>query len=79
MRNGDESWTNPNDEMGLWEYQLRPLNVRELLLALSQVDPELLVEVEHYDGSGEVVGLRPMHLDLRNRDGKPSAVVVTVH
>jgi len=35
------------------------------------------VQVEFYDGS-EVWTLRPMHIDLKGKDERPSAIVITV-
>ena len=73
----DDDWLEPDDEMGLWEYQLHPLTVRWLRQSLSDLPEGLPVQVEFYDGS-EVRSLRPMHIDLKGKDDRPSAIVITV-
>ncbi len=73
----DDGWLEPDDQMGLWEYQLHPLTVQWLRQSLSQLPDDLPVQVEFYDGS-EVRTLRPMHIDLKGKDERPSAIVITV-
>ena len=63
--------------MGLWEYQLDPLTVQWLRRSLSGLPDGLPVQVEFYDGS-VVRTLRPMRIDLKGKDGRPSAIVITV-
>ncbi len=73
----DDEWLEPDDQMGLWEYQVHPLTVGGLKLALMSLDDDLPVQIEFYDGS-EVRSLRPMHIDLKGTAGTPSAIVITV-
>ena len=73
----DDEWLEPDDQMGLWEYQLHPLTVQDLRQSLSDLPHGLPVQVEFYDGS-EVRALRPMHIDLKGKDDRPSAIVITV-
>jgi hypothetical protein len=73
----DDDWLEPDDQMGLWEYQLHPLTVRWLRQSLNDLPDGLQVQVEFYDGA-EVRPLRPMHIDLRGKDGVPNAIVITV-
>lgn len=73
----DEEWLEPDDQMGLWEYQLHPLTVEWLRESLDNLPDGLPVQVEFYDGS-DVRALRPMHIDLKGKDDRPSAIVITV-
>ena len=73
----DDEWLEPDDQMGLWEYQLRPLTVEWLRESLNNLPDGLPVQVDFYDGS-EVRALRPMHIDLKGENGRPSAIVITV-
>ena len=73
----DDEWLEPDDQMGLWEYQLHPLTVEWLRESLNNLPDGLPVQVEFYDGS-DVRSLRPMHIDLKGKDGRPSAIVITV-
>jgi hypothetical protein len=75
----DDDSLDPNFTGGLWEYQLTPLTVRELRRALDEAAEDLPVEVEHYDGTGDLQKLRPMHIDLRGFEGHAEAVVIVVH
>jgi hypothetical protein len=70
-------WTEPDDQMGLWEHQGHQLTVRWLQLALADLEPDAAVTIEQYDGQGGVRELRPMHIDLRGRP-RAEAVVITV-
>lgn len=74
----NDEWLEPEDCMGVWEYQLYPLTVAELRRALDGLAEEVPVEVDFYDGS-DARALRPMHIDLRGNAGVVSAVVITVH
>jgi hypothetical protein len=73
----DDDWLEPGDQGGLWEYQLYPLTVEWLRESMSDLPDSLPVRVEFYDGS-EVRTLRPMHIDLKGKDDRPSAIVITV-
>ncbi|MGI8982999.1 MAG: hypothetical protein ACR2HM_00440 [Acidimicrobiales bacterium] len=73
----DDEWLDPDDQMGLWEYQLQPLTVESLRSALVSLAVHLPVEVEFYDGS-DARRLRPMHIDLKGRAGEASGFVITV-
>lgn len=53
-----------DEDSSLWEYQLHPLTVERLQLALSQASVELPVRVVLYDGSGDREELVPMELGL---------------
>jgi len=74
----DEEWLDPEDQMGLWEYQLYPLTVADLRRALDSLSDDLPVEVEFYDGSAPRK-LRPMHIDLKGDARQASAFVITAH
>ena len=90
----DDEWMEPDDQMGLWENQGRPLTMRWLLVALAEVAPSLLpgtddiltskdpladLPIEVARYTGaEAVPLRVMHIDVRAEKAKPAAVVVTV-
>lgn len=73
----DDEWLEPDDQMGLWEYQLHPLTVQGMRHSLRNLPDDLAVQVDFYDGS-EVRALRPMHIDLKGKDGRPRAIVITV-
>ena len=75
----DDDSLDPNETGGLWEYQLHPLTAARLRQALAGLDDDLLVEVEHYDGTAALQKLRPMHIDLRGFKGEAQAVVIVVH
>ena len=77
MAGDDDDWLEPGDDAGLWEYQLDPLTVVWLKEALAELPDDLPVEVEFYDGSA-ARPLRAMHIDVKGRAGRPSAVVITV-
>jgi hypothetical protein len=71
-------WLDPNDEMGLWEFQSEPLTVRSLIAALTTAnEPDLPVTVEFYDGT-DSRALRPVHIDISGDRGTPTAIVLTV-
>ena len=46
----DDDWPDPNDAMGLWEYQLEGLTVGPLRVALDSLADDLPVEVAFYNG-----------------------------
>ena len=73
----DDEWLEPDDQMGLWEYQLHPLTVEWLRESLNNLPDGLPVQVEFYDGS-EVRPMRRMHIDLKGTKGSPSAIVIPV-
>ncbi len=75
----DDDSLDPLLSGGLWERQRGHLTVGELQLALSALSSDLPVELEHYDGSGELIKLDPMHVDLRGIDGVAQAVVIVGH
>ena len=77
-RSETDQWLDDWDTMGLWEYQLQPLTVGELRAALESFADDLAVRVEHYDGSGHVADLRPMHIDATGSEGRATSVVITV-
>jgi hypothetical protein len=77
MTDDTDEWLEPEDQTGVWEYQLHPLTVEWLRRAIEPLADDLPVQVESYDGSG-VRSLRPMHIDLRGRAGTPAAIVITV-
>lgn len=74
----DEGWAEPDDQMGLWEHQGRPLTVKLLLQALATLHPDVVLTIEHYDGAGGTKHLRPMHVDLRIRPHPGEAVITVV-
>ncbi len=73
----EDDWLEPDDQMGLWEYQLHPLTVGWLREALTSLADDVRVHVEFYNGT-EARTLRPMHIDLKGKGGRPTAVVITV-
>jgi hypothetical protein len=75
----DDDSLDPNDTGELWEYQLHGLTVRWLKAAIADLPDDLAVEREHYDGTGGVLKLRPMHIDLRGHEGAAEAVVIVGH
>ena len=76
-RDADDEWLDPDDQMGVWEYQLQPLTVEALRRALASLEGDLPGEIEFYDGS-DVRRLRAMHIDLKGTAGEPSGFVITV-
>lgn len=62
----EDDWLEPDDQMGIWEYQLHPLTVRWLREALTSLVDDVPVQVELYDGT-EARTLRPMDIDLKGR------------
>ncbi len=42
----NDEWLDPNDQMGLWEYQLQPLTVESLRSPLASLNNHLPVEVQ---------------------------------
>jgi hypothetical protein len=73
-----QDWLDPDDEMGLWEFQRESLTIASLMTALNDANADHLpVEFEFYDGTGRRP-LRAVHIDLKGTDGVPTAVVVTV-
>jgi hypothetical protein len=79
MASSDDEWLEPDDCMGVWEYQLYPLTVADLRRALDGLPDDAPVEVDFYDGTDASRSLRPMHIDLKGNAGVPTAVVITVH
>ena len=79
MAPDDDEWLEPDDDMGIWEYQLHPLTVAELRRALDGLPGDALVEVDFYDGTDASRTLRPMHIDLKGNAGVTTAMVITVH
>ena len=79
MASDDDDWLDPDDQMGVWEYQLRPLTVGQLRRAFDRVPDDVPVEVDFYDGTDASRTLRPMHIDLKGGAGTVTAVVITVH
>ncbi len=73
----EDDWLEPDDQMGLWEYQLEPLTVGWLRQTLTSLADDVPIQVEFYDGT-EARTLRPMHIDLKGKDDRPTAVVITV-
>ena len=55
------------------------LTVGWLKMAIAGLADDLPVELEHYDGTGGVVKLRPMHIDLRGHRREAEAVVIVGH
>ena len=51
--------------------------MQELRQSLNNLPHGLPVQVEFYDGS-EVRALRPMHIDLKGKDDRTSAILITV-
>ena len=79
MASDDDEWLEPEDDVELWEYQVHPLTVAELVRALDGLPSDALVEVNFYDGTGACRKLRPMTIDLKANLGVTDAVVITVH
>ena len=73
----DENWFDEGDDMGVWEHQGRPLAVAALASALSDLESELPIEIEYFDGSA-TRALQAVHIDLRGSNGRVTSVVITV-
>ncbi len=73
----DDEWLEPDGQMGLWEYQVHPLTVGSLRETLASLADEVPVQVELCEGS-EARTLTPMHIDVKGKGGRPSAIVTTV-
>jgi hypothetical protein len=72
-----EPWLNDWDTNGLWEYQVQPLTVGDLLAALGPLTADLPVAVEYCDPSGHVTALRPMHIDATSGQGQATGIIIT--
>lgn len=77
MADHEDDWLEPEDDMGLWEYQLHPLTIEWLRTALAGQSGDLPVEVAFYDGT-DIRPLVPVHIDVKGTDSRATAVVITV-
>jgi hypothetical protein len=90
----DDYWLEPQDDMGLWEHQGRPLTIRWLLVALREAAPALfrqdvdMFTVDHPSADLPIEiewydgtgprRLTPVHIDVRALSASAAALVLTV-